>query len=113
MEPVTLSSLWIIVGIVLASGSVVVSAFSLFNTTNDRISKLDVRVGRLENTSTNASAQTSELMDTVKDIQESIADIKITQTELRVVLSGVDGKNGLRGEFRELKAQLKELLNKM
>lgn len=105
-EPVTLNSLWIIIGIILASGSVVMSVYKLF-------SNLEGRVGKLENTSDSAAAQTSELMHTVKDIQESVADIKITQTEMRVVLSGVDGKNGLRGELRELKAELKHLINKM
>lgn len=113
MEAVTLNSLWVIIGIILASGGVVFSAFSLFNTTNDRISKLENRLGKLENNFNNTENQTADLMHTIKDIQENVSDIRITQTEMRVVLSGVDGKNGLRGEFRELKAELKEVLNKM
>jgi hypothetical protein len=52
-------------------------------------------------------------VDTIKDIQESLSDIRITQTEMRVTLAGTDGQNGLRGELRELKTQLKELVSRM
>lgn len=113
MEAVTLNSLWIIVGIVVTSGGVVFSAFSLYNNLKDRIAKLEGKFYTLESTFTNASHQTIELMNTVKDIQESVSDIRITQTELRVVLSGTDGQNGLRGELRELKTELRELVNKI
>ena len=113
MEPVTLSSLWIIIGIIMASGGVVVSAFSLFNSLKDRIAKLEGKFYTLESTFNNTSHQTVELMNTVKDIQENVSDIRITQTELRVVLSGTDGQNGLRGELRELKTELRELVNKI
>jgi methyl-accepting chemotaxis protein len=113
MEPVTLNSLWVIICIILASGGVVFSAFTLFNNANDKIMKLAVRVGNVEHMCTTTASQTAEVMDTVKDIQENVSDIRITQTELRVVLSGTDGHNGLRGELRELKSQLRELMNKM
>lgn len=113
MEAITLNSLWVIFGIVLASGGVVFSALTLFNTLKDRISKLEGKYYSLENKLDGASNQTTELINTVKDIQESVSEIKITQTEMRVVLSGADGHNGLRGEFRELKTEIKELVNKM
>lgn len=111
--PVTLESLWIVLGIILASGGVVFSALTLFNTLKDRIAKLEGKYYNLENLFHATSNQTTELMSTVKDIQENVSDIRITQTELRVVLSGTDGQNGLRGEFRELKSELRELMNKM
>lgn len=113
MGEVTIESFGIIIGIIMASGGVVVSAFTIFNSLKDRIAKLEGKYYNLETSFDNNTTQTTELINTVKDIQESVSDIKITQTEMRVVLSGADGHNGLRGELRELKAQLKELVNKM
>lgn len=112
-EPITLNALWIIIGIILASGGVVVSAFTIISAAKDRISKLEGRVYTVERALNSNHEQTGELVNTIKDIQESLSDIRITQTEMRVVLSGADGQNGLRGELRELKIQLKELMNKM
>ena len=112
-EPITLNALWVIIGIIIASGGVVMSAFTVLSTVKDRVSKLEGRVYNLERALNSNHEQTTELVSTIKEIQESLSDIRITQTEMRVVLSGTDGQNGLRGEFRELKNQLKELMNKM
>jgi hypothetical protein len=113
MEPITLNSLWVIMGIIVASGGVVVTAFGLVNALKDRISRVEGKFYSLESAFRNTAHQTVELISSVKDIQESVADIKITQTEMRVVLSGTDGHNGLRAEFREVKSELRELLNKL
>jgi septal ring factor EnvC (AmiA/AmiB activator) len=113
MEPITLNSLWVIIGIIVASGGVVFTAFGLVNALKDRISKVEGKFYTLENAVRNTTHQTAELISSVKDIQESVADIKITQTEMRVVLSGTDGHNGLRAELREVKSELRELVNKM
>lgn len=112
-EPITLNTLWVIFGIILASGGVVFSAVGLFNTANDKITKIEGRLMHLETMFSDREDETSSLIQTIKDIQESLSDIRITQTEMRVTLSGVDGKNGLRGELRELKSELRELVNKM
>ena len=112
-EPITLNALWVIIGIIIASGGVVMSAFTVLSTVKDRVSKLEGRVYNLERALNSNHEQTTELVSTIKEIQESLSDIRITQTEMRVVLSGTDGQNGLRGELRELKIQLKELMNKM
>jgi chromosome segregation ATPase len=113
MEPVTLNSLWIIIGIIMASGGAVVSAFKIIGAAKDRISKLEGRVYNLERALNDNHEQTSSLVDTIKDIQESLSDIRITQTEMRVTLIGSDGQNGLRAELRELKTELRELVNKI
>lgn len=113
METVTLNSLWIIIGIILTSGGVVFSVLNIFNALKDRIAKLEGKFYTLEKTFHNTSDQTYELVNTIKSIQENVSNILITQTEMRVVLSGVDGHNGLRGELRELKSELRELMNKM
>lgn len=113
MNPITLEVLWIVICIIIASGGVVFAVFTLFNTATERIAKIETRVGSLENSYQNTEHQTTELFTTVKDIQENVNDIRISQTEMRVTLTGSDGKNGLRGEFRELKMELKELLNKL
>ena len=47
-EPITLNALWVIIGIIIASGGVVMSAFTVLSTVKDRVSKLEGRVYNLE-----------------------------------------------------------------
>ena len=102
METITFNTIQFVVGILVTVGSVLFSGFKLYNSLNDRLLKL-------ESKSTDSSKEADVTNTTLKEIRDCINDIKTHQTEVRVMLFGSTGTNGMNSNIKDLKTDVKEL----
>ena len=97
-----INTIQFVVGILVTVGSVIFSLFKVYKTVNDRILVL-------ENELKDVHEESDQINDNLKKIHECIFDIRTHQTEIRIILFGTTGNNGMNSNVKELKNDVKEL----
>jgi hypothetical protein len=106
-----LHALITIVGFIFTGGSMAFYISHRESAMAERVSALSNKIAALEGSQTRDRDDIREIISSMNDITRQLKVIEMNQTETRILLSGSDGQNGLRGELRQLRLDLRHIID--
>jgi len=89
----------------LAIGFITIGATVAY-VVNKTASKLSERISTVESQKQQTEHQLTMVLNTINLLRAELSDLKIAQAELRIILIGSHGQNGLKSEVQDIKEDL-------